>query len=141
MSRKYKQSGYMSDDGGDRPARPSKPQPRPEREGPRGRGLGAPTATVFRCRACGGKVRSGEVALDSTCGSCGADLHCCSNCRHFDPGTRFECRQPIPERISSKTRRNRCELFAPRETQEFDRGRSGGGGDDPRSAFDALFDF
>ena len=32
---------------------------------------------------------------------------------HFDPGARFECRQPIAKRVSSKTAANICEFFRP----------------------------
>lgn len=136
--RKYRQSGYQDDDRGAKRA-PGPQGPREKKEGPRGRGLGAPTATVFRCAACGTKIpTTGEVGFDDVCAKCKADLHTCANCTSFDSGARFECRQPIPERIPRKRDRNRCTLFAPKTTVEFgaDERRAP---DDPRSAFDALF--
>lgn len=120
--------------------RPSQ-APRPERSdgGPRGRGLGAPTATVFRCRICGEKQLLAEgVATDRTCSRCGADLHTCSNCVHFDGSRPNECRKPILQRVASKTTRNTCELFAPNTIQEFGSDRVAASSD-PRAAFDALF--
>ena len=137
-ARKYRQSGYQDDDRERQPRRPST-GPRPEREGPRGRGLGRPTETLFKCARCGRKLPLESVTGPaSTCNGCGADLHTCSNCRHFDTGARFECRQEIPERIAKKASANECELFEPKRVQEF---ASEGGPKDAKSDFDALFDF
>ncbi len=138
--RKYRQKGYMDGErgreGGER--RPGAP---PRREGPRGRGLGAPTESRFQCARCGREQRlAGPVVPETVCGGCGSDLHTCTNCRHFDTSARFECRQEIPERIAAKARRNTCEPFEPKETRGFaaDAGRDTPQG--ARAAFDALFE-
>jgi hypothetical protein len=150
--RKYRQRGYQ--DSGERRS-PQGPrdhgggQPRPKPEGPRGRGLGAPTENVFRCAACGAKrlvsAEAGHpdaLAVDATCSRCGADLHTCTNCIHFDTGSRWECRRnaELPARVAKKNVRNDCALFTPKLAQEFgaDRDRPAGPSD-PRAAFDALF--
>ncbi len=137
--RKYRQRGYMDDERSESRSRGSGPRPR--REGPRGRGLGAPTATVFRCARCGGEQSlAAAVPFDATCGGCGSDLHTCTNCRHFDSSAPNQCRETIPAPVPAKARRNRCELFAPRTTREF--GAESARADDPedpRAAFDALF--
>jgi len=134
--RKYRQRGYQDADSGERPAR--RPGPAGARSpGPRGRGLGKPTATAFRCAVCGARQPASELGFDAECDSCGADLHSCTHCRHFDTSAPAECRQPVAERIANKAKRNRCELFEPRTTQEL-----AGDGDRPedaRAAFDALF--
>src|SRR3954467_13180686 len=94
---KYRQRGYKDSERSEA-RRGSAPQgPREKKEGPRGRGLGAPTATAFRCGACGERQVSAEVAMEAVCGKCGQSLHTCSNCIHFDTSTRWECRQTIPE--------------------------------------------
>jgi hypothetical protein len=142
--RKYRHRGYQ--DGGSfgergEQKRPeSKPgEPRPKPEGPRGRGLGAPTEIVFRCRVCGTKLRIADrVEIGATCSNCGQDLHTCSNCVNFDTARPNECRKPVLERISSKTKRNACEMFAPNTVQEFASDRATFQAD-PRAAFDALF--
>src|SRR5436309_1247170 len=92
--RKYRHRGYQdSGSGGEERGRSGPQPPREKKEGPRGRGLGAPTETVFRCAACGEKrLLEGEIALDTTCRRCGAPLHSCSNCQHFDTSARWECR-------------------------------------------------
>jgi len=146
---KYRQRGYK--DSGSREERPRGPQaPREKKEGPRGRGLGAPSDTVFRCAKCGEKRPVlDEVPFDAVCAKCGADLHACSNCLHFDTAVRWECRkhEEIPARIQKKSTRNECPLFTPKTAQEFakDSGNSGSSGKpapgDAKSAFDALFKF
>ncbi len=134
--RKYRQRGYQ-DSGGERRERGPRP-PRGERPpGPRGRGFGKPTATVFRCAVCGEKqLASTEIDLSSTCWKCGTDLHTCTHCRHFDTSAPRECRQPVKEHVSSKAKRNACELFEIRETKEVGQSEAPS---DAKAAFDALF--
>ena len=137
--RKYRQPSYRD---GEPPAREPKPRPGPppdRSERPRGRGLGAPTESIFRCARCGESAPvGGAAAPGARCASCGADLHTCTNCSQFDSGARFECRAEIPARVSPKDRENRCELFEPRLRQEFAQEKTRPGS--ARSAFDALFD-
>ncbi len=147
--RKYSHRGYQDEDRRDErreDRRPPDAGPRERPEGPRGRGLGAPTVSVSRCRVCGTRQQvSGPVALDAVCASCGGDLHTCSNCAYFDTSRPNECRKPILQRVTNKTKRNACELFAPSTVQEFASDRpaaaapDGSMVDSPRAAFDALF--
>jgi hypothetical protein len=145
--RKYGQRGYQDSDRSERERRPPQQQgPRERPEGPRGRGLGRPTESVFRCAACGEKLLltglegdTAEIAADSTCARCKADLHTCSNCVHFDTAARWECRQAISERVARKRERNACPLFQPRTVQEFAAESTRPAPGDARSAFDALF--
>jgi predicted RNA-binding Zn-ribbon protein involved in translation (DUF1610 family) len=143
--RKYRHRGYQDEERREEkrlPAEGGAPRERPE--GPRGRGLGAPTVTVFRCRMCGTKQQlTGPLPSDATCTSCGNDLHTCSNCVHFDTSRPNECRKPVLQRVTNKSKRNTCELFTPNTVQEFasDRPSAGNGAasSSPRDAFDALF--
>ncbi len=136
--RKYKHRGYQ-DSGPREERRPAPSGPRPKPEGPRGRGLGAPTETVFRCRVCGAKqVLSGALGSEATCASCGNDLHTCSNCVAFDTSRPNECRKPVLQRVASKAKRDTCESFAPNTVQEFGADKAAVT-NDPRAAFDALF--
>ena len=68
---------------------------------------------------------------------CGADLHTCAQCVHFDTGAAFECQQPIPARVSPKDARNNCTLFEPRTTVE--RETKSAPPASARKAFDDLF--
>ena len=152
--RKYGQRGYQDSErgerrkeGGDRDRpKPSGPRVPDPAKGPKGRGLGAPTATVFKCAACGGEQSSTEVAAEAVCAKCSADLHTCTNCGQFDSAAPNQCRHggaTMPDgraivRILKKRTRNECTLFVPRLAAGFakepPRSR-----DDPRAAFDALF--
>ena len=145
--RKYRQKGYQDSGGGGQRSRSAPQGPREKKDGPRGRGLGAPTESVFRCAACGEKkmmlTESDEIAVDSTCAKCGADLHTCSNCVNFNTAVRWECRlfEEIPARVVKKSTRNECPLFTPKRVQEFGQDRDKPAPGDARSAFDALFKF
>ncbi|HEY0349538.1 MAG TPA: hypothetical protein VGC60_15430 [Pyrinomonadaceae bacterium] len=136
--RKYRQRGYM-DHGGQQEQRPrpqTKPQAKPqEREGPR-----SPKMMAFgqkvKCAACGATVQA-NIATDSCCPKCNADLHTCRQCTSFDPGAHFECRKPITAKIANKGARNDCELFAARTIVE--RETSSGKPTDAKQAFANLF--
>mgnify|MGYP001813692380 CR=1 FL=1 len=148
--RKYRHRGYQDDDRDREPQR-QKPKPSGPRnydDGPRGRGLGAPTSVAFRCARCGRDLVNVSVEMDATCPGCQSPLHSCSNCSFFDTGARFECRKPREARVESKTKANDCELFQPKAVRDLglkpsESGRSDGPGgtnpNDPRAAFDALF--
>jgi hypothetical protein len=120
--RKYQQRGYQDDD---RDRTPRARKPKPPREGaPRGvinREHRTPNMLgfqeVIRCARCGNML-SLATEPESTCARCSADLHTCGQCASFDGGSRFECMQPIPIRISPKDTRNICDRFEPRVTVE-----------------------
>ena len=135
--RKYRQSGYMDEEPHEKRRRRHGPRERSEK--PRGRGLGAPTKTVFKCNRCGQSLSVGQaMAFDATCSSCGHDIHTCTNCSQFDSSAPNECRQEIPAPVMKKAKRNECELFEPKKTREFDSDKPSP--DDARAAFDSLFD-
>ncbi len=136
--RKYRQSGYMDNDRGDKPSRQSGPKPGPkpaDREGPRSPKMMA-YGEKMKCAACAAIVPA-NVGLESSCPKCNADLHTCRMCTFFDPGSRFECRKPLTARILNKGGRNNCELFAARTVVE--RETSSGKPTDARQAFANLF--
>jgi hypothetical protein len=65
-----------------------------------------------RCFSCAVTL-SADVDFKGKCPKCGASLHCCKQCVHFDSSTRFQCTKPIPVRIAVKDGANECTLFAP----------------------------
>ena len=137
--RKYRHRGYMDSGREESGRRPSGPRP-PRPEGPRGRGVDLDKAVVFTCRACGNKRRDfEELRTDSTCEKCGANLHSCRQCAHFDTSARFECTQPIPVRIVDKNARNACRFYAPVKSFDLDGTRALDSPEDARAAFDRLF--
>jgi hypothetical protein len=73
------------------------------------------------------------------CPQCGFALRSCKQCTHFDVGSRFECTQPIPERIPQKDARNECNYFSIRMVVERETSPSGARPEDARRAFENLF--
>ena len=133
--RKYRQRGYMQEDR-EREQRPKAPPKKPiDREGPRSPRMMA-FGTKVKCDACGTTVQA-NIAIDTSCPKCNADLHTCRQCTSFDPGAHFECRKPITAKIANKGARNDCELFAARTVVE--RETSSGKPTDAKQAFANLF--
>ena len=156
--RKYRQHGYYDSsstpsngngsNGASRP-KPSGPRPPLDVTGPRLPRL-VQAVTASRCYNCSTTLPPGTV-FDGPCPKCGVQLHCCKQCSHFEPSTRFQCTKPIPVRIPVKDQQNDCALFSPRVTVARE-GASGGGprpagintppprnASDARDAFDRLF--
>ena len=156
--RKYRQHGYMDSDrdakgyrGDDRP-KPQGPRPPIDVTGPRLPRLVQHVAAA-RCFNCSTTLPEG-VDFSGNCPKCNAELHCCKQCSHFEPSTRFQCLKPIPVRIAIKDKANQCTLFSPRVTVARE-GTAGGmtsapppaptgppaprNSEDARNAFDKLF--
>jgi predicted RNA-binding Zn-ribbon protein involved in translation (DUF1610 family) len=133
--RKYRQPGYQ-DRGEDRSQpRQEKPKPKDMTFGPRTINM-APTRTVSRCAQCGVVLPAlGDLA--GQCPKCGFELHSCKQCTHFDPASRFECRQPVPQRVARKDTRNDCQFFSIKVAVEKETGSARA--DDARRAFENLF--
>ncbi|MGH9769331.1 MAG: hypothetical protein ACREAB_18045 [Blastocatellia bacterium] len=94
------------------------------------------------CHNCGREIKVvGKVLRKDECPHCNADVHCCKNCRHFDPGKNNQCSEPQAEYVREKDRANFCDFFEPNNrvpltsrggSQSSNRG-------DVRKAFDNLF--
>ncbi len=154
--RKYRQRGYMDSDR-DRDGRDRRPAERPKPSGPRPpidiTGPRLPrllqNVVAARCFNCSTALPQ-DVDWKGKCPKCGADLHCCKQCAHFEPSTRFQCLKPIPQRIPVKDQANQCELFSPRVTVARDAAPVNNNSvapvqqpprspNDARAAFDSLF--
>ena len=148
--RKYRQRGYMDSDREREPARKGEPRqgPRPPIDvtGPRLPRL-VQTVAAARCFNCTSTLPP-RTDFKGNCPKCLAPLHCCKQCAHFEPSTRFQCLKPIPVRIAAKDQANECALFSPRVTVARDAAPSGNSTavpqaprspSDARAAFDNLF--
>ena len=113
---KYRQHGYQdsgekrersssAERGGDRPAKKDTFGPRPVQM--------PGTHEVSRCAQCGMLLPAG-VSSTGQCPKCMAALHSCRQCTYFDTSSRFECSQPIRERIARKDEHNTCTFYAMR---------------------------
>jgi len=156
--RKYRQRGYG--DSGPQPngnsngfkPKPAGPRPPLDITGPRLPRL-VQAVTASRCYSCSTTLPPGTV-FSGPCPKCGTALHCCKQCSHFEPSTRFQCMKPVPVRIAIKDQGNDCALFSPRVTvaREVTNVQGNGGrpapgmntppprnASDARDAFDRLF--
>src|SRR5213078_3300734 len=109
--RKYRQQGYRNQD-----AEPRRPPPPPAADAPRSGGMLA-KHTVSRCGACGAVLPIATSSLEQ-CPNCRAAMHACLQCAHFDAGKRFECAEPIAERVADKSTKNECASFSLRVSVE-----------------------
>ncbi len=65
------------------------------------------------CPGCGKAWDGGKPVFRETCPACGAWMHCCTNCRHYDPHAHHECRaSATAEYVGDKEKFNYCEEFA-----------------------------
>lgn len=149
--RKYRQRGYMDTERDSAPRkpedRPKGPRPPIDITGPRLPRL-VQTVVAARCFNCSVTLPS-DTDFKGSCPKCNAALHCCKQCAHFEPSTRFQCLKPIPVRIAAKDQANTCELFKPRVTVARDATATGQSAapviaeprspSDARAAFDNLF--
>lgn len=136
--RKYRQRGYQDSDRG-RQERPSgqRQGPKPERFGPKTPLLPG-SHSVSRCGGCG-TILPADFDPSGKCPRCGFELHSCKQCAYFDTSARWECTQPIPERVPRKDAKNGCTFYAPRMTVEKQTSPESSRPDDPRKAFENLF--
>ncbi|MGO9096504.1 MAG: hypothetical protein ACLQGV_14940 [Bryobacteraceae bacterium] len=149
--RKYRQRGYYEsdrDNQGRRPEEKPRSGPRPPLDitGPRLPRL-VQTVVASRCYSCATTLPNG-TDFKSVCPKCGAALHCCKQCAHFEPSTRFQCLKPIPARLPVKDQANECVWFEARVTVARDATSSTSptasspaprNSSDARAAFDNLF--
>ncbi len=142
--RKYRQHGYQdsgderqkSSGGGERPIKKDTFGPRP---------VHMPgTHEVSRCAQCGTLLPTG-IDPQAKCPKCGFELHSCRQCTYFDTSSRFECSQPITERIPRKDERNNCTFYSMRVRVEKETSTpvaptsSPSRPEDARKAFENLF--
>jgi hypothetical protein len=142
---KYRQRGYKEDDWEDRQ--------RDRRREKKGDDLGnrhqmrslrhaidREVTVVLRCGKCGYQVPISQLEIDkdTTCMKCRTPLHSCRHCKQFDPGSRFECREPIEARLTDKWAANDCQLYKPVQVLDAT-GRRAQGAEDAKTAFHNLF--
>ena len=71
------------------------------------------------CHQCGKLVDCGDrVGRRDDCTHCGADLHVCYNCEHYDKIAYNECRETQADRVLEKAKANFCDYFSPRSSAD-----------------------
>ena len=135
--RKYRQRGYSDSpimpnvNGNGQKPKPAGPRPSIDITGPRLPRL-VQSVTASRCYSCSTTLLPG-TEFNGPCPKCGVALHCCKQCSHFEPSTRFQCMKPVPVRIPVKDQANECALFSARVTvaREVTNNGSAGGYNKP----------
>ena len=94
--------------------------------------------TVSRCADCG-TLLPAQADPFGHCPHCRSELHSCRQCAYFDPAHRFECTEPIPERIPNKRARNECLFFSLHVTVERTTTSGSVRPEDAQHAFKNLF--
>jgi predicted RNA-binding Zn-ribbon protein involved in translation (DUF1610 family) len=90
------------------------------------------------CYFCGASIGADtKIYRSSTCPSCGKDLKICLNCRFYDPGVHWQCRETIPEPVREKDRANFCDYFQLNTVDS--RGTDGRTDEKAREQFKSLF--
>jgi len=146
---KYRQHGYQDNEyEGRRKESGEKPRKAPAERtsgppkwdhalGPRPVNLPG-TRAVSRCAQCGTVLQSSTG--EGKCPKCEFELHSCKQCTYFDPGSRFECMQPVKVRIAKKDERNECPSYEIRVTREKETSTPASlRPNDARAAFENLF--
>lgn len=96
---------------------------------------------VVRCQACGHQqfAEAAMIGPLSVCDKCGAALHSCRHCMHFDPSVRHQCRRGLKE-PAGVSARNECASFEPRLVLDATGKRlHGKTATTAKSTFDSLF--
>ena len=140
MAAKYRQHGYQDRDNEPRKGsgeRSGTPPPKKDNIfGPRPVNLPG-TRAVSRCTQCGTVL---QTPPGEKCPKCGFELHSCKQCMYFDPGSRFECMQPVTVRIAKKDAANECTFYEIRVTREKETSTPASlRPSSARAAFDNLF--
>ena len=70
----------------------------------------------LQCWKCGQALEDLILPLSrrDTCRTCGAELHVCRMCKHYDSRVAGRCREERAEDVADKERANFCDFFSPR---------------------------
>ncbi len=94
----------------------------------------------FTCFKCGKIIEASErVGTRETCPQCDTDLHCCRNCRFYDPGKHNQCAETQAEWVRDKEAANYCGYFSPNPILMAQGERAPSKAEDAKRKFDSLF--
>jgi hypothetical protein len=94
--------------------------------------------TCHHCNAeWDGGTAKRQPGFKDACEQCGAYLHCCLNCRFYDPKKHNQCHIPTTEYVADKRHMNYCEDFEFRNAVTAD--AEPGEADKARERLDSVF--
>jgi hypothetical protein len=66
----------------------------------------------MNCWKCGAVLEeSGKLSFRAQCDKCQSWLHCCKNCKNYQPGLPNDCKVPGTDYIADREKFNFCEEF------------------------------
>ena len=69
------------------------------------------------CYRCGHEIEADhKIGREELCANCSAYVHCCLNCRFYDPLAHWQCKETEIEWVEDKTFGNFCDYFKPSDT-------------------------
>ncbi len=89
----------------------------------------------FNCQKTIEVILGVPIGRRDECDSCGADVHVCKNCVHYDRSAYNECKEPQADFVKEKDRANFCDYFTPSDRK----GTAGTAKDDLLAQAEALF--
>ena len=75
-------------------------------------------SAMASCYSCGTELEIDRVYRTSECPGCGKSVKVCKNCKFYEPGAQWDCRETISEPIRDKDRVNYCEYFQLAESND-----------------------
>ncbi|MFH1873646.1 MAG: hypothetical protein ABH859_00460 [Pseudomonadota bacterium] len=75
-----------------------------------------------------------KVGRQDVCPNCQQDLHCCKQCRFYDPAAYNECHETQAERVLDKEKANFCDYFQFGSNKKIDNNKN-----ETVSKLEALF--
>lgn len=70
------------------------------------------TLNCWKCAAALSHDKTGRISFRAYCEVCLADLHCCKNCKFYQPGRANDCQIPGTDFVADREKNNFCEDFA-----------------------------
>lgn len=95
----------------------------------------------LECWKCGASLKALPLPLGrrAECLACGAELHVCRLCRHYDTGKAKQCRELAADEVKNKTRANFCDWFQPKGGAYETKAANAAGAATAANPLDALF--
>jgi hypothetical protein len=68
-------------------------------------------ATCYKCQKELLVGANNFISRQDSCPHCYASLHACMMCLHYDERSYNECKEPVADRITDKTKANFCDYY------------------------------
>ena len=67
------------------------------------------------CWKCGKNIEEGtQIFRNSECPECKSDLHSCRNCKFYESGAHYDCKESVDFPVNDKECANFCDYFSVR---------------------------